>query len=228
MIQLVFTVGGILLAASPLALLLLVAYSSDDAKRLRAFDRTPTSPIARVQPGVLVKLTGRIRASGPLLSAPFTGRACVFYELNVTQNVGATSDSWTNILSLTDVEDFLIEDESGAAFVRIRGLRVFRKSDAEQDATPDLHAWLARRRLPGSGDRHPRRRYREAIFEPGETVSVLGVVAPEHHPDSLVAGSGYRDMQRRLVITAPAGESLVVVGHREGMRRAPGIDPSRS
>ena len=49
-------------------------------------------------------------------------------------------------------------------------------------------------------------RYREAVFEEGEEVAVLGRARWEMDPDPKAEGSGYRGGAKRLVIEAPETE----------------------
>jgi hypothetical protein len=122
--------------------------------------------------------------------------------------------SWTGGVQLIREEggaDFLIEDDTGSAKVVNASLKVAAVQDAKytsgvfHEATPHMEAFLEKHGKASGGKRL---RYREAVFEAGETVAIVGEVADEADPEVVPEGGGYRDTPRRLVIRAPAGGSL--------------------
>lgn len=190
---------------------------SEAAKVRRALKSAPRMRIAQAPQGSVVKIAGRVRPVGPLLRAPISGRPCVYFEVIVEQyRSSGRSGYWERLIRETDVRDFLLEDGSGRALVQTIDMRVVavydneRRSGFMNDASPELKAFLASHGQSSEGILFNKTlRYKEAVFEPNETVSALGVARWEHDPDPTEAGTGYRDMPKRLVIESrPEGPVL--------------------
>lgn len=209
-----------LIAIGILAMLAFVLYSwyfAEEQKIRRALKNAPVSAIQDAQAGQAVKLVGRVRAQGPLLASPFSHRACTLYDATVEEyRSNGRSGSWYTLIREVEAVDFLIEDSTGRALVRTGAIKVAPSKDAElnsgvfNDATPELEAFLARHGQKSTGWVFNKRlRYREGVFEPGETVAVLGTVRWEHDPDPREVGKGYRDMPKRAVVE-PLPEGYVL------------------
>lgn len=177
----------------------------------RALRRATPTPIAEVVDGV-AKIIGRASARGPLLTAPFSGRACIAYAIVVADRVGPES-----VLrhESTACADFLVEDETGVALVLGRyaqlGLRVS-ANRASKRGSPEGEAWLAT--LPsraGSGIFDRVLVVEEAVLLPTETVAILGPARWRVDPDPKQV-AGYRETPLRLVFASAEGIGLVV-GH---------------
>lgn len=214
----------LLVVAVVLVALVLSWWFSEAAKIRRALRAARRVPIAEVREGEVVRVTGRVRGVSELLRAPLSGRPCVFFEVTVEEyRSSGKSGRWVRILREQEAMDFLVEDGTGKALVRADGMRVLAQRDHEQssgtfnDATPELEAFLARHGEKSTGWIFNRRlRYREGIFEPGETVTVLGEAHWEQDPDPETAGTGYRDVPKRLVLR-PRPQGPVIASDEPGL-----------
>lgn len=194
-----------------LAVIVYQAFFSEAAKIRRAFKQAKRVSIAEARSGEIVKIVGRVRPIGDLLRAPLTDRPCVFFEATVEEyRSSGKSGSWVQIVRDTEAVDFLVEDGTGRALVQTVSMKVLPVKDTElrsgflNDASAKLEAFLAKHGRSSQGWLFNKSlRYKEGVFEPGETVSILGQVRWEHDPDPVEAGSGYRDSPKRLVVSAP-------------------------
>lgn len=212
--------GAFFFLAFSVLVVVLVALSywfSEAAKIRRALRAAQKVPIAEARTREVVKITGRVRAPGQALRAPLSQRPCVYFETIVEEyRSSGKSGRWVEIIRETDGMDFLLEDGTGKALVRAGEMKVLAVKDHERrsgtfnDATPDLEAFLARHGRSSTGWIFNKTlRYKEGVFEPGETVTVLGEARWEQDPDPTSAGTGYRDVPKRLVLGArPDGPLL--------------------
>lgn len=198
----------VLLFVVVVGILVLSYWFSEAAKIRRALRGARKVAIVEAKEGEIVKLTGRVRPAGQTLRAPLSNRPCVFFEVTVEEyRSSGKSGRWVQVIRESEGVDFLVEDGTGKALVRGDGMKVLavkdhdRRSGTFNDATPDLEAFLARHGRKSTGWVFNKSlRYKEGAFEPGETVTVLGAVHWEQDPDPETAGSGYRDVPKRLVL----------------------------
>lgn len=187
------------------------SYFSEAAKIRRALKAAQKKTIAEVTQGEVAKIVGRVRPITELLRAPLSGRRCVYFEATVEEyRSSGKSGSWVEIIRESEVSDFLVEDGTGRALVKTSMMKALLRKDTEltsgflNDASADLEAFLRRHGRESKGWVFNKSlRYKEGVFEPGETVSVLGQAKWEHDPDPTEAGSGYRDVPKRLVMDGP-------------------------
>jgi hypothetical protein len=194
-------------------------YFSAEKRRKRAIRAVPRTPIAKAQPGKVARLTGCVSYLTEPVRAPLTGRACAYYQVTVDERrpTGNGGAAWVTIVRDAAGVDFLIEDGTGRARVVVdQALRVAAVQDAKyasgpfNDATPHLEAYLAKHGLRSKAwILNKTIRYQEAVFEAGETVTLVGMVAFEHDPGAAPAGAGYRETPQRAVIAAPPGGHLL-------------------
>ncbi len=183
-------------------------YYSDEQRVRRALKGSPRAAILQLQTGQVAKITGSVRAAGPLLASPLSGRACVFFETTVEEyRSSGRSGKWVTIIHETEGIDFLVEDETGRALVRGASLKVALARDTDlksgtfNDADPMLEAFLTKHGHSSKGWVFNKTlRYREGVFEPGERVTVMGKIRIENDPDPRTAGGGYRDVPKRALI----------------------------
>jgi hypothetical protein len=173
----------------------------------RALARAVATPIGEAKEGV-AKVVGVVEAI-ETLTAPISGRACVYYEA-VVHEVGNRSRNL--LIRETRSCDFLVRDETGVARVEMTHVEPKVEKDAYVRAgelpepTAELEALLARHGHAGRAKR-ARLAYREGAIEVGERVSVLGAVAREPDPGAKSAG-GYRDPPTRAVLRSGPGVVL--------------------
>jgi hypothetical protein len=122
-------------------------------------------------------LVGNIRALERMLTAPLTGRACVYYVVLVEQRQRVGSSWQERIVDRRGVA-FALEDASGSAVIDPARASVAQAFDhraalrALDQATPAQQAVLARHR-----HRHAdgsRLRFVEAVLSVDERVTVVG------------------------------------------------------
>ncbi len=186
-------------------------YFSEAARIRRALKGAQKKTIAEVAQGEVAKIVGRVRPVTDLLTAPLSGRRCVYFEATVEEyRSSGKSGRWVEIIRESEVSDFLVEDGTGRALVKTSMMKALLHKDTEltsgflNDASADLEAFLRRHGRESKGWVFNKSlRYKEGVFEPGETVSVLGQAKWEHDPDPTEAGSGYRDVPKRLVMDGP-------------------------
>jgi hypothetical protein len=201
-------IGALFLAFGVMAIGLLYWFS-EPAKIRRALRAAPMVRIADAKTGEVIRISGRIRAVGDMVRAPLSQRQCVFYDVTVEEaRSRGKSGQWTQIVRETDGVDFLVEDRTGKALVYAGGMKVVTVKDHERqsgtfnDATADLEAFLARHGKWSKGLVFNKNlRYREGVFEPGDRITVLGLARWEQDPDPTSAGTGYRDVPKRLVVS---------------------------
>lgn len=192
-------------------------YFSEEAKIRRTLKEPRAVPIAEAQAGQVVKIAGRVQPIGEPLRGPLSGRACVFFEVTVEEyRSSGKSGHWEEIIRETDAADFLVDDGTGRALVKTNAMKVFLVKDTElksgfrDDAKSEMEAFLARHGQKSEDALFNNMavfnrtlRCKEGVFEPGERVAVLGQAKWEQDPDPQDAGSGYRDVPKRLVMSAP-------------------------
>jgi hypothetical protein len=193
-----------------LAVALYSYWFSDAAKIRRTLRAARKVAIAEAQTGETVRVSGRVRPIGPLLKGPLSSRPCVYYEVIVEEyKSSGKSGSWIQVIREADGTDFLIQDQTGKALVRAGEMKVLTVKDHEResgtfnDATQHLEAFLAKYGRSSKGWIFNKNiRYKEGIFAPGELITVLGAARWEQDPDPTEAGTGYRDVPKRLVLGA--------------------------
>jgi hypothetical protein len=175
---------------------------STDARTRRALKKVRVTPISALQPGQRARVRGRIVAAGELLSAPLSERVCVYYLATAEQlRSSGNTNTWREIAREEYSRDFVVEDGSGAVRVRMSVPRVAivrdvnTRSGTFDDANHREEAFLQRHGLQSTIELlglNKTIRYVEGALEPGEEVTVLGLVREE-----LVDG------RRTLVLDAP-------------------------
>lgn len=194
-------VGGLVAAGVRSALF------SRDATLRRALRGASRRSIRDVREGEIVKLTGVVRGLGPLVTAPLSRAPCVASSTKLEE---PADGSWGERAHEVQAVDFVVEDATGCARVVTSHVELHAVHDREVSDAKELEALLARHGGSSRGLVLNRDfRYREAVFEPGQRVSVLGVCRFEAEPGE-AAGSGYRDVPKRVVVEAPSGGAVIV------------------
>eukprot|EP00386_Alphamonas_edax_P010392 GDKI01033614.1.p1 GENE.GDKI01033614.1~~GDKI01033614.1.p1 ORF type:complete len:255 (-),score=88.17 GDKI01033614.1:5-769(-) len=197
--------------------------------------------------GQLVRLIGHVAHNGKLLTAPITGRQCVCYTVVVeereerrhhssAQHDSHTSVSHRQVASEQNMVDFLVAETEMNGTVHaayIPNLPHMVKTLVHTDTTtrsglldnPNAKesAFLARHNVSSTGlfgMSNRDLRYEEAVFEPGELVAVMGMVAEVDTNkgkkltivpiDQTIAQQQYRENQN-VLSALPEVEGKIIV-----------------
>jgi hypothetical protein len=159
--------------------------------------------------GSAAKIAGRLSCLAPPLTAPLSRRPCAYWAL-----WGQFPDPLDRELFFaSDGQDFLIDDETGVACVRIAeaAFAITRDCNVDPAELPDPSDELKRviRRQGVSWSTvHQELLLREGVLEPGELVTVFGRGRREPDPRT---PSGYRDAPPSwLVLDTPPEGTLIV------------------
>ncbi len=193
-------------------------YFSDSQKIRRQLRKMAAKPIGQLRDDELGKVVGRARALEAVLTAPLTGRPCVYFIATVEEHrsTGKTH-YWKTIIKETRGVPFVLEDASGRAIVDATAARIAIDFDGRSqsgtfdDPTEAERAFLARHGEKGQGWIFNRRlRYREAVIAEGETIAVLGAGTREPDPDAPPSEAYRGDAPTRLRLTSSPRYPLVI------------------
>jgi hypothetical protein len=195
-------------------------YLSAASVLLRKIQRTPRRHIGEVRTGEIARVTGRVQSLTDPLGAPISLRKCAYYEAIVDS---AVQGGPVQLAHEIRGHAFLVRDGSGVALVDPRGAAVavthdvageFGSAVSSSELPDEVQAFLQRHDVTMSKTKtmfSPIIMWREGIFAEGELVTVIGLC---HWEDA--GGAGYRgDGEKRLVVTAPPGEKLMLTDDRE-------------
>lgn len=170
--------------------------------------------IGELPEDTLGKIVGVARPVGETLTAPISGRPCVFFEVSVVQDHGKSSS--TIIHELQGVP-FFLEDGTGRALVDPSGAEVVLEQDFStssgtlDDATPIETAFLQRHgKEPKGWVFNKSLSYRESIIHIGEKICVLGSGVREPDPDAPPSMDYRGAMPTRLRLTNARDHKLVI------------------
>jgi hypothetical protein len=166
--------------------------------------RARATPIGSIPVGKTAKVVGKIRAYGPPLAALFARVPCVFYRSTVW-NAGQY------LCGEQQITDFLVEDSTGRALVRIesRSSQVFvdlnRRSET-RGVPLDSQRLLLERHGYGTGGPFE---YLEERLDEGAVVAVRGRVSWQPH--ELGEAATLREPPRIRVLSASSSWSRLLV-----------------
>ncbi|MFK8000701.1 MAG: hypothetical protein AB8H86_13970 [Polyangiales bacterium] len=171
------------------------------------FERHTLRPIGSSKEGAVVHIRGTVRAGGgDLLLAPLSGRPCVAWTLNVSEDRG---NNFGTVHDERTLRPFFVDDDHDTAFVTPVASRLSLIEDTKFDSlidkpVPGLVAHLKK----GDFEMRPQARYivREGILSEGEPIAVVGRGRWESDP--MRSGEGYRSIGRRLVVTNGPGGAV--------------------
>jgi len=157
---------------------------------LRRLRRETARPVATLPEGQEVKVVGRARALDETLTAPLSGRACVYYEAKArTTSCSGRDEGFPDECREARGVPFVIDDGSAQAVVDPTGAVVLLEVDhRSEDRTAQNEALLHRHGL--TFDERCTYEFAEAVIEIGETVAVSAVAARE--PNGRGTGGAYR------------------------------------
>jgi hypothetical protein len=184
----------------------LFARSFGDLRKRRLMQNTPTARIRSMAMG-LVEING-IAGARSTVRAPFSGRECAYWELDIATK--GRRDSWSIVHRNSSGQPFFLRDDSGVALVYPHGAECRVRFGTEEVCTgltlPDCYAQymdteqLAMRHMWRMGAM----RFRERTLEDGQRVYVLGTAMPRTRAvdisdDEVLAATGTEDLaaQRR-------------------------------
>ncbi len=159
-------------------------------KRMRLGARA-AAPIAGLCPGDRAKVMGRAIPGSALVTAPITGRSCVFYSVQIGEWFNGTK---TPLLSEQSSEPFRLADDSGSLYVAAEGSEIFlherRMRGHSGESLAEHRTLLARHGYTMLDDYGELRSlaYEEYVILPDDRICVLGEAEA-----SLGDAEGYRD-----------------------------------
>jgi hypothetical protein len=169
------------------------------ARRLRRrFRTTPQYALDALPEDTFGRVTGVARPfSGEQLTAPLSLRPCVFWVIEIVEDVG---EDWPSSLILVqeDAIPFVLDHEGHRAVVDPKAATVSLAFDHASEAQGLAHADRAQRDLlvrylPHRDFTHTHVLHmREAVIEIGEAVTVLGSGTREPDPEA-APSAAYRD-----------------------------------
>ena len=144
------------------------------------------------QPG---RLAGMVAAVGPVLTAPVSGRACVYYEVAVRRHRGLETTDWLEfehqVLAETRSVRFALDDGTGRTIIDPSHVELLIGCDVDHwyhpgdPETAAEEALLARHTYAPRGLLFAKRlRFTESIIEVGERIAVVGIATREPDPDA--------------------------------------------
>lgn len=160
---------------------ILFARGFRNLRKHQLITHTPTAKIRSMAMG-LVELNGTVEPRS-LVTAPFSGRTCVFWQVEVA--VKGKYNSWHRVHQASSGQPFFLRDDTGLALVYPQGAECRLGHGVEEECVgltmPELYAsWLAANRVR---TRHLWRlailRFRERTLEEGQFVYVLGTATPK-------------------------------------------------
>lgn len=211
---------------------LLAHHFGEGQKLLRLLRGTPIFSLAAVPESSPARVVGQAfaqSAQGPILHGPLTGRPCLMYIVIVEQQVSnGKSTSWKEIIRESRAVTFLLTDATGKALVIPTEAKTVLDFDREtksgtfDPAEPVEEAFLSKHGHTSKGWLFNKGlRYREAVIDIGETISILGMGVREPDPEGTPA-DGYRSAPpTRMRFTSSAKYPLVISDDPTTTRPAP-------
>ncbi|HEY7371415.1 MAG TPA: hypothetical protein VIF57_04495 [Polyangia bacterium] len=187
--------SGWLVLAAFIAVGILLDWTNRRSRDRRTLARARTAPIAAAKDGAWALVTGTLEAVGPAMTSPVGGETCIGFRLEVRPAGEDESPVWTK----EDAGAFSVADRTGTMHVE-GPLRIVveQKDDWARMAREDLDLLEeADVRTTGLlGD--PTFEYREWLLQPGDLVSVFGLVFLEPDPAAPAAGLRAAPLIRRM------------------------------
>lgn len=195
-----------------------IFYFSDNQSIRRSLRKAPAKRIAELGDDQLGKVVGRTRGLDEILSAPLTGRRCVYFVATVEERrKTGKSHHWREVIREARGVPFMLEDDSGRALIDATAARIAIDFDGKSysgtfdDPSEAERAFLARHDQKGERWVFNRRlRYHEAVIEEGETIAVLGAGTREPDPDAPPAAAYRGEVPTRLRLTSSPKYPLVI------------------
>jgi hypothetical protein len=180
------------------------------SRLLATMKRTPTSRIANAQPG-LVELVGVAVSAGKLVTAPLTGKPCVYFHVLVDEPSGS---SRSTVIDDQSWCDFYVDDGSGAV-ARLTGPILHVKTATrilDTEHADAVQRFLAARGITKTASEIKQYTWFEERVDVGAPVYVLGEGRAAPPPPGGRAYGADAPRERLLVVAPEGGELVVAVG----------------
>ena len=171
----------------------------------RRFANASRVYIADVRPGQVVRLVGKLRYLDEPLTAPLSERSCAYHEVRI----GASVDDPIGKPHSDNGTDFLLQDRSGVALIRIHKAQMILSLDGVL-VVPDYVQ-------TSKGPVQRSKVYREGVLTADELVAAVGRATMEVAPASLLAAgfasaapTGYRDPGQVLSLSSTPETPLLI------------------
>jgi hypothetical protein len=178
----------------------------------RALAAAREARLADVRNGDRPRVTGVAQALERSLTSPVGRRPCIGFQLIIEEKVPGDND-WRVALSRSECTPFGLRDGAAEAVIVgpfMLGLDPDDRGDIWANLPPSLFALLEEAEVPLTGmfGRDKAFRFREALLEPGDRITVLGRVFLEPEPHGL--RDGLRGPPMRCAFKGVPGEPVVV------------------
>ncbi len=181
------------------------AHGLANLRRKRLIENTPTAKIRSMAMG-LVEINGAV-APRSALTSPFSGKPCVFWEVEIAAHKGR-NEGWHTVHRNQSGQPFFIQDGTGTALVYPHGAecKINYASDeiCNGFSLPECYASYVRQHVGGLGVmwRLEELRFRERLLEETQRVYVVGTAMPISHAVNL---AGEDEVAATGTDGAPAG-----------------------
>jgi len=199
-------------------------FASEPRKVRRALKEAPLVAIAAFPDGGTARVAGRATPIQPALTAPLSGRPCVYYEVIVDEY----DEGWSRLVHEAAGVRFAIEDDTGRAIVDPTHVRIDLRQDHKEgtglfrDADALHEDFLARHGHTSNGYfANKTIRYRESAITVGERVNAFGGGVREPDPEAVRQVAGYREAPpTRLRLSGAPGMPLLLSDDPDLVREA--------
>jgi len=157
-------------------------YFSRSAIVKRKLRNTGAKKMSEFRNGDVAKVAGTIKYAGKTLTAPLSGRKCVYYSILVEEKSGGKNSHWSTIIEEEVSADVVIADGNHYATINTRLVKSHLIPDSQyfsgflNDPTEEMERYLARHNKDSTSLFGFNRslRYSEGVLEQGEIVTVVG------------------------------------------------------
>ena len=160
-----------------------------------------------------VKVVGTVRAIDEPLTAPLSGRPCVYYAFTIEEKV--SFGDWAEVVR-DEQGEVVIADEGGRVRIEMEFAERDLSNHASEEVTGPFHGpsdalevAFARYEVEGGSSLTHAYRAIEYVIEPGDILVAAGIVHTEPDPEG-GAGEGFRDARKRFVLRSPNEGALYV------------------
>ena len=167
-----------------ISLITIISYFSNKAVVLRTLRKKKKTAISSLQEGQIAKVIGKAKSISEGLSAPLSGRKCVYYKIEVQEKRGGKNRHWHTIINDEKAQDFIVESYAGKAIVKMYSYKGYFLEDKKyksgffEDTTLKLENYLekhGKKSLSILGF-NKTMRFKEAIIAIDEEIAVMGMV----------------------------------------------------
>ncbi len=199
-------------------------YLSSKKRILRYLKKSPAKPINSVKNGERVRLHGSAKFLDIPLTAPLSGRKCVYYHVTVEQK--GSKNSWHGVISEFNNQDFYLQvgDELALIKAQAKHRTLYhlvtdhnQRSGWRNDANSQMEALLkkhGKRSTTMLFNANKTMRYKEAIIAEDEQIVVKGIGKWEalQRP---IAGFSY---SRILTLSSSQSEKLIITDEPKALK----------